>query len=421
MKYLPLINFAFVLLFGEVLALSFAGISFRKSASVYFSTYLLLLVLQVIVFFVLGENALFKLYPLVIHLPLFLILVLHHKIPVLMSMISVLSAYLFCIPRKWCGTLVASFFADSIAVSLTVQIAVTIPLLLLTASAMSPKIREIHYESRQVQLFFVVTSTMYYIYDYMITVYSDLMYRGSAAMAEWMSTLIVIIYFFFYIRYIEIASRQSQLQLEKLAFEVSANQAEKEILKYREAQEKLSVYRHDMRHHMQYISSCISGGEYEKAQRYIRDISDQIDTSSVRHYCSCEQLDLLLSSYIDRAENLGIRCDVNVQLATSPRLSEIELCSLFANAFENAINANAALSHGMEKYISISIHTKSGKLCVCIKNPCASSVIFEDGLPKADSDAHGFGTKSMRRVVDKFGGVCRFRVENGVFEFSAVI
>ncbi len=219
---------------------------------------------------------------------------------------------------------------------------------------------------------------MYYVYDYVITVYSNLMYRGSAAMAEWMSTLIVIMYFVFYIRYIEIVSRQSELQLEKLAYEVSAKHAEKEIDKYRQAQDKLAVYRHDMHHHLQYISNCIAGGDTEKAQQYIRSISEQIGSAAVRRYCSCEALDLLLSAYIDRAESLGIRCDVAVQAGSSTSLPETDLCSLFANVFEN-------------------------------------------GLPKTGEDGHGFGAKSVQRVVDKSGGVCRFCAENGVFEFTAVL
>lgn len=259
---------------------------------------------------------------------------------------------------------------------------------------------------------------MYYVYDYVITVYSNLMYRGSAAMAEWMSTLIVIMYFVFYIRYIEIVSRQSELQLEKLAYEVSAKHAEKEIDKYRQAQDKLAVYRHDMHHHLQYISNCIAGGDTEKAQQYIRSISEQIGSAAVRRYCSCEALDLLLSAYIDRAESLGIRCDVAVQAGSSTSLPETDLCSLFANVFENAINANAALPDGMERYISVAVHTKNGKLCICISNPCAAEVVFENGLPKTGEDGHGFGAKSVQRVVDKSGGVCRFCAENGAFYFT---
>ena len=421
MNYLVLVNFAFVLLFGEALTLSFAGIRFRQARRQYFTTYLMLLALQIAVFFLFGEDELFKLYPLVIHLPLFLILVLRYKSSVLMAMISVLSAYLFCIPRKWCGTLAASFFGGSPEVSLAVQIAVTVPLLLLVTGAVSPHMRKLRLESRQVQLFFVAISLMYYVYDYVITVYSNLMYRGSAAMAEWMSTLIVIMYFVFYIRYIEIVSRQSELQLEKLAYEVSAKHAEKEIDKYRQAQDRLAVYRHDMHHHLQYISNCIAGGDTEKAQQYIRSISEQIGSAAVRRYCSCEALDLLLSAYIDRAESLGIRCDVAVQAGSSTSLPETDLCSLFANVFENAINANAALSDDMEKYISVSVHTKNGKLCICISNPCTEEIIFENGLPKTGEDGHGFGAKSIQRVVDKSGGVCRFRAENGVFEFTAVL
>ena len=76
---------------------------------------------------------------------------------------------------------------------------------------------------------------------------------------------------------------------------------------------------------------------------------------------------------------------------------------------------------GVDGLRAVAVHTKNGKLCICISNPCAAEVVFENGLPKTGEDGHGFGAKSIQRVVDKSGGVCRFRAENGVFEFTAVL
>ena len=49
---------------------------------------------------------------------------------------------------------------------------------------------------------------------------------------------------------------------------------------------------------------------------------------------------------------------------------------------------------------------------------------FVDGLPvttKNDLGYHGFGTKSMRYIVDKYNGVMNLGVKDGMFFLNIVI
>lgn len=49
---------------------------------------------------------------------------------------------------------------------------------------------------------------------------------------------------------------------------------------------------------------------------------------------------------------------------------------------------------------------------------------FRDGVPvttKADAGSHGFGTRSMRGIVERHGGVLTFGCEDGIFHVDALL
>ena len=42
-----------------------------------------------------------------------------------------------------------------------------------------------------------------------------------------------------------------------------------------------------------------------------------------------------------------------------------------------------------------------------VSNPCRSGIAFKEGFPltsKSDEKFHGFGTRSMKYIVEKYGG-----------------
>lgn len=110
---LGLINYGFVLFFGIVMSLYLADIHFEDNKIPYIITILALGAIQLPSYLMMGENLLYKCYPLLIHLPLVLLIRFAFHRNIYIATISVLSAYLMCTPRKWFGTL-AAFFSTAV-------------------------------------------------------------------------------------------------------------------------------------------------------------------------------------------------------------------------------------------------------------------------------------------------------------------
>lgn len=128
-----------------------------------------------------------------------------------------------------------------------------------------------------------------------------------------------------------------------------------------------------------------------------------------------------------------------------------DLCSLFANALENAINAfklvqtartsinnsYSSISDTASDYnsgctsdygevnsnriITVKVFDKNNKLCINITNTYAVEPVFVNNTPVSDKAGHGIGIRSIISVIEKYNGVYDFFTEDGVFYFQACI
>lgn len=416
---LELINYGFVLFFGIVIALYLADIHFEDNQTPYIASILILGAVQLLFYLIMGENLLYKCYPLLIHLPLILLIRFAFHRNIYIATISVLSAYLMCTPRKWFGTLAASFFHDSPIVSNFVSICVTIPLLCLVIRYIAPYIIRLKYEDKKTLLLFFLLPLSYYILEYTLTVYTDLLYTGGPVIIDFMDSFIVLFFFILAMVSLDFAAKKSNAERENLLLGTSAAQAQKEIAQLSASQRQASIYRHDLRHHMTFLQNCITDNKPEQALEYIHQICTDLDNSRVIRYCENDTLNLILASYAAQAEASGIDLKLSVTAADFSCFQVTDLCSLFANALENAIHACESIPPSKKRYISLRVYEKNNRICIQLVNNYIQDPVFENEIPISHEPDHGIGVKSMISVVEKYHGVYGFFAENGEFRFLA--
>ena len=93
-------------------------------------------------------------------------------------------------------------------------------------------------------------------------------------------------------------------------------------------------------------------------------------------------------------------------------------------ALDNAIEAVRGIEEPERRLISLNVR-RSGTMCVInVENSCDAAPTFRDGVPvttKADAGSHGFGTRSMRGIVERHGGILTFGCEDGIFHVDALL
>lgn len=170
---------------------------------------------------------------------------------------------------------------------------------------------------------------------------------------------------------------------------------------------------------MTFLQNCIAENELEQALEYIHQICADIDNSRVIRYCENDALNLILSSYAGQASDAGIELQFTVTATDFTLFQITDLCSLFANALENAIYACEKIPAPEKRYITLKVYEKNNRICIQIANSYLQEPVFENEIPISHEPNHGLGTKSMISVVEKYHGVYGFFAEDGKFRFQA--
>lgn len=121
-----------------------------------------LLALQGIFYFGTSPTAAQYLYPLITHLPLYVVLVLFSGQKV-WPLVAVLTAYLCCQVRRWAALAVALFFPQHPLVQPVAELLFTLPLLLLFIRFLAPSMRQLSRYPASVQCQFGIVPLVGYL------------------------------------------------------------------------------------------------------------------------------------------------------------------------------------------------------------------------------------------------------------------
>lgn len=397
-------------LFGIVLSAAFCNIRWtRRNVCCMIASTLAIFLIQGIVYLgidpVLGPY----LYPIHTHLPLAITLcVLSHER--LWPVISVLTAYFCCQLRRWLALVCVWALSGGDRMQYAVELIVTLPLLLLLLRT-APAVRSISRYSVTVQCQFGCTPALYYAFDYLTRVYTNLLADGDPAVVEFMPFVCCVAYLMFLARLSKEQEARAHLEQLQNSLNLQVGQAVREIEALRESQQKTRAYRHDLRHHLQYLSGCLENGQYEQAQRYIHEINAEIEAARVVTYCENEAANLIFSAFAARAEAQGVKFSLQAVLPHILPISESDLCVLLSNALENALHA----CKGADDSIEVQTYERNEKFFLQVVNDCRKAVRFEDGIPVTDRPGHGIGVSSICAIVERYGGLYSFSVKEGKF------
>lgn len=155
----------------------------------------------------------------------------------------------------------------------------------------------------------------------------------------------------------------------------------------------------------------------------IDEIEKAVDTYDAFVKSGNEVLDIVLTqkSLICKAKNINIRIIADGSAVAF--MSETDIGALFGNILDNAIEAADGLEEG-SRIISLNVFKQKGFVYIHEDNNCAVCPVFENGMPvtsTGDNSFHGFGTKSIKHVADKYGGALSMSCENNVFSLDILI
>lgn len=275
----------------------------------------------------------------------------------------------------------------------------------------------IKYGEKKTVVMFSLIPLLYFVYMF-AAMNAD--FSGVGLLARWMPTLFAMCSYFLMLRVYHELQEKGRLDAEALALQESLNAAEEQLSLLWGSAQQTAVYQHDMRHHLRLIGGYMDAGKPEEAVEYIRQVQKDVEAVSLRRYCENEAVNLLCSSFAEKAARSGVALTVEASVGTKLPLSDTELCSVLSNGLENALLA-AQLPEKARRWVRLYCGEKNGNLLVEMRNPYDGRIKMVEGIPLSDDTGHGYGCRSIASIVRQHRGHCLFEPKDGVFTLRIAI
>lgn len=415
-----LINYCTLLLFGVFLAAAFLEITLnKKNILILLSFCMCVYTLQVICYFEMGKRFAEWVYPFITHLPLILMFFFYYKRKLLCCTYAVISSYLCCQLSDWLSLLVLELTRNK-WVTYGIRSIITIVLGVLILRYFASSVAVVLKKSTKTMLIFGIMPAAYYLFDYIATVYTNLLYSGSEAVFEFLPFVLCVAYLIFSVVYFKEYEEKCEAERYNQLMEIQRSQSEKRIEDIKRSEYAVSLLRHDMRHFLNNISTYIENGDTNKAKEYISGIIAAADNTAMQKYCNNELVNMILYSQENEIKEKGISFHHSIQIPAKLPFSDVDFTSILSNGLENAIHAVSSLDPS-ERTIIMDLHMSDDKLLLSIKNSYSHDIEMLDGIPQAKAPGHGLGTHSIKYVAEKLNGNCQFVAKDGQFALRVVL
>ena len=282
-----------VMLFGMAVSLLFAGVQRTRAgnlANAFF--YTLMLFAQILCWHMFGMQTTLQLYPFIAHLPVIIFIVLYFKRPWLISISSVLAAYLCCQIPRWIGSVAGAISGIRLVNHISYFVATCIVYYILKRYV-ADSVRQLMDKSTRSCLLFGAVPLLYYLFDYATTFYTDLLYTGAPGVVQFTPSMICTFYLVFVLLYYKESLMQANAKRERDIFASQLQQAQFELDTMRTMQNNTVIYRHDMRHHLSLIGGFAADGDLKKISEYLATTKADIDALTPVRYCENETVNLI--------------------------------------------------------------------------------------------------------------------------------
>ena len=102
-------------------------------------------------------------------------------------------------------------------------------------------------------------------------------------------------------------------------------------------------WRHDYRNHIQMMKVLAANGDLEGLKAYLDELDTDLNTVDTLVKTGNAMADAILNSKISLAKSRGIPVQVDAHIPVKLKMSELDLCCILGNLFDNAIDASLAL------------------------------------------------------------------------------
>jgi hypothetical protein len=231
---------------------------------------------------------------------------------------------------------------------------------------------------------------------------------------------------------------QEQHREMRLNYELKAMQniLHHQYEQYRQSEESIAFINrkyHDLKHQ---VSVIRAETDPEKRGSYLTEIEKGLDMYGAQYKTGNTALDTIFMAkgLLCAKQHIAFTCVADGALLDF--MEVMDICTIFGNALDNAIEAVIKLHDPEKRLIRLALYAQNNFVMIRFENYYEGEIKIEEGLPqgskpgllaglpettKGDTGYHGFGLKSIRHTVEKYHGTITIHTENDWFVLRVLV
>ena len=233
---------------------------------------------------------------------------------------------------------------------------------------------------------------------------------------------------------------------EKNEYQETYLNAELEYIEqYKRTQTETRAFRHDIINNLSLTNMMLDEGRTQEAGEHLKSLLGNVRALSPSIITGDEMLDCIVAMKADKMKEMGIAFSTDGVVDGGLHMKPMDVCSIFANALDNAIEACSHLlpeakEDGSEDaateesaatennpHVDMKIKRTEKFFVINIANSAKGKVDVEKLLAtegytsKKDTEHHGFGLRNIRRTVEEYDGLLKAESKDDEFSLAIMI
>ena len=189
----------------------------------------------------------------------------------------------------------------------------------------------------------------------------------------------------------------------------------------KESIELINYKYHDLKHQ---IAVLRSEEDPQKREAFLDEMEAEIRQYEAQNKTGNKVLDTVLTSKSLYCNKNGITFTCVADGTLLDFMDVMDICSIFGNALDNAIECEMKIQDKEKRLIHVTVSRQKAFLILKFENYCEEKLQYQDGniaTTKKDKKYHGYGMKSIRYTVNKYGGAVTIDTKENWFDLKILI
>lgn len=215
---------------------------------------------------------------------------------------------------------------------------------------------------------------------------------------------------------------------EKNEYQESYLAAELEYIEqYKRTQTETRAFRHDIINNLSLTNMMLEEGNVDGASEHLKSLLGNVKALSPAIITGDEMLDCIVAMKADKMKEMHIEFSTDGVIDGGLNMKPMDVCSIFANALDNAIEAASKISLENNPWVSMRIKRTEKFFIIRIANASSVKVDVEKLFmssgytSKKDTEHHGFGLRNIQNAAEKYDGIIKAESDENEFALSIMI